>query len=101
MSAAVDRANFDELRRTVEELHSCEATYLSSEHVRESFEGTTVWDGVVSIFAINGHPAAPRCYAWSSESVSSGTRSVHAVLHLAPIESARDAVRASLAVKQR
>ncbi len=101
MSAALDRADFDELKRTVEELHACEATYLSSQHVRESFQETTLWDGAVSIFAVTGHLAATTCYAWSDHEPGSGRRSFYAVLHLAPIESARDAVRASLALKQR
>jgi hypothetical protein len=95
------KADFNELKRAVEELHGCEANYLTSQHVRESFEGKPVWDGMVSIFAIAGHPAATTCYAWSAEEPGSSTRSYYAVLHLAPIESARDAVRASLALKNR
>jgi hypothetical protein len=95
------RADFDEVKQTVEQLHGCEASYLSSEHVRESFDGVVVWDGAVSIFALSGHPAATRCYAWSDEKPGSSKRSFYAVLHLAPIESSRDAVRASLALRER
>jgi hypothetical protein len=101
VSVAASRADFDQLKGAVEELHRCEASYLSSQHVRESFQGTAVWDGAVSIFAISGHPAATTCYAWSDQKPGSSHRSYYAVLHLAPIESARDAVRASLALKQR
>ena len=97
----MDRSDFDELKRTVEQLHACEASYLSSQHVRETFGGTALWDGAVSIFALTGHLAATTCYAWSDHEPKSGKRSFYAVLHLAPIESARDAVRASLALKQR
>ena len=97
----MDRSDFDELKRTVEELHACEAAYLTSQHVRETFDGTTLWDGAVSIFALTGHLAATTCYAWSDHEPRSGNRGFYAVLHLAPIESARDAVRASLAFKQR
>jgi hypothetical protein len=93
------KADFGEIRKAVEELHGCEANYLSTEHVRESFGGRPVWDGGVSIFAVTGHPAATMCYAWSAEEPGSNTRSFYAVLHLAPIESARDAVRASLALR--
>jgi hypothetical protein len=85
----------------VEELHACDASYLSTQHVRETFDGTALWDGAVSIFALAGHPAATTCYAWSDHEPGSGTPHFYAVLHLAPIESARDAVRASLAIKQR
>lgn len=97
----MNRSEFDELKRTVEELHACEAVYLSTQHVRETFDGTALWDGAVSIFALTGHPAATTCYAWSDHEPVSGKRSFYAVLHLAPIESARDAVRASLGLKQR
>ena len=99
--ALVTRANFDAIRKTVEDLHECEASYLSTEHVRESLDGTTVWDGAVSIFAVAGHAAATRCYAWSAEEPGVPQRHYYAVLHMAPIESARDAVRASLALKHR
>lgn len=97
----LDRSDFDELKRTVEELHACEATYLSTQHVRETFEGAALWDGAVSIFALTGHAAATTCYAWSDQDGKSGQRNFYAVLELAPIQSARDAVRASLALKQR
>ncbi len=97
----MDRSDFDELKRTVEELHACEASYLSTQHVRETFERTVLWDGAVSIFALTGHAAATTCYAWSDHEPGSGNRSFYAVLHMAPIESSRDAVRASLAIKQR
>jgi hypothetical protein len=97
----LDRSDFDQLKRTVEELHACEASYISTQHVRETFQGTALWDGAVSIFALTGHLAATTCYAWSDHEPGSGKRNFYAVLHVAPIESARDAVRASLALKQR
>ncbi len=96
-----DKSDFEELKRTVEELHVCEASYISTQHVRETFRGTALWDGAVSIFGLTGHAAATTCYAWSDHEPGSGARSFYAVLHLAPIESARDAVRASLAIKHR
>jgi hypothetical protein len=99
--APVTRADFEAIKKTIEDLHDCEASYISTQHVRESFGGTTVWDGGVSIFAITGHPAADTCYAWSAEEPGSDRRHYYAVLHLAPIESARDAVRASLALRHR
>lgn len=97
----MDRSDFDELKNAVEQLHGCEATYLSTQHVRETFEGTALFDGAVSIFALKEHPAATTCYAWSDHEPGSGQRGFYAVLEIAPIESARDAVRASLAIKQR
>jgi hypothetical protein len=95
------RADFLVLKQAVEALHQCEANYISSEHVRETFEGTVVWDGAVSLFGVTGHPEATMCYAWSAQEVESGARVVYAVLRMEPIDSSRDAVRASLALKRR
>jgi hypothetical protein len=92
--------DFDAIRAAVEELHGGAATYLTSEHVRESLGGRTVWDGHVAVFGLAGHPAATKCYGWAAEEPGSSQRTFYAVLHSAPIESSRDAVRASLALKQ-
>jgi hypothetical protein len=98
--AETSRADFTALKQAVEELHHCEANYISSEHVRESLEGKVVWDGSVSVFGITGHPAAKMCYAWSVLEPGSSTPVLYAVLRMAPIDSSRDAVRASLALAQ-
>jgi hypothetical protein len=42
------------------------ATLAQSIPVRETFEGKTVWEGVVHVFDLAGHPTATRAYAWSS-----------------------------------
>jgi hypothetical protein len=95
------RADFDVLKQAVEELHGGEANYISTEHVRESLEGTVVWDGMVSLFGIASNPAATMCYAWSTQETAGPGRDVYAVLRMAPIDSSRDAVRASLALRRR
>jgi len=94
------KTDFLILKEAIEELHHCEANYISTEHVRESFEGTAVWDGAVSLFGVTGHPAATMCYAWAVEEPGSVARSIYAVLRMEPIDSSRDAVRASLALRQ-
>ena len=94
------KTDFLVLKEAIEELHGCEANYIASEHVRESLAGTVVWDGAVSLFGLTGHPAATMCYAWSAEEAGSDTRTVYAVLRMEPIDSSRDAVRASLALKR-
>lgn len=95
----MSKADFAALKQAVEELHACEASYVTSQHVRESLGGKPVWDGEVAVFGVTGHPAATTCYAWSVEAPHSNRRIVYAVLHYAPVQSARDAVRASLALK--
>ena len=96
----MSKADFVALKQAVEELHGCEANYLSSEHVRESWGEALMWDGSVSVFGLTGHPAATICYAWSLENRETGARLVYAILRVHPIETARDAVLASLALKQ-
>ena len=88
------------LKQAVEELHRCEANYISSEHVRESLGDTLVFDGAVSLFGLSRHPAATMCYAWSVQEPGEPAPVVYAVLRMAPIDSSRDAVRAALALKQ-
>lgn len=91
---------FLELKHAVEVLHGCEANYVSSERVRESWGDTLVWDGEVSVFGLTGHPASTMCYAWSAQDPERATRVLYAVLRLPPIQKGRDAVLASLALKQ-
>jgi len=93
------RADFMVLKQAVEELHGCEANYISSEHVRESFGDTLIFDGAVSLFGLSAHPAATMCYAWSAQEQSGSAPVIYAALRMAPIDSSRDAVRASLALK--
>jgi hypothetical protein len=50
---------------------------------------------------VKGHPATSTCYAWSADDPETGELTVYAVLHYAPIESSRDAVRATLATRRR
>jgi len=40
----------DQLKRTVENMHGGTATLAQSVPVRETFEGKTVWEGVVHVF---------------------------------------------------
>jgi hypothetical protein len=86
----------EELRKAVEGLHHCKAAHMFSERVLEEFRGEKVWEGLVHQFAISGHPTAKTCYAWSSEVPGSSNRQFYAVLKLGPVQTARDAVRASI-----
>jgi hypothetical protein len=64
--------------------------------VVEKFGEQTVWSGVVSIFGLEGHPKAERCYAWSSPIEGSTKRRYYAVLHIPPVDSPEKAVRAAI-----
>jgi hypothetical protein len=91
----------DQLKRAVEAQHGCTATFVQSVPVKETFEGATVWDGVVHVFQIHGHPKAKEAYAWSSPIEGSDKRRFFAVLHLPPVTSPVEAVRAAIVAEQR
>ncbi len=84
------------LRKAIRDLHDCEATYLASVSVKESFQGLPVWEGVVSLFILEGHPEASQCYAWSHAIDGSDKRRYVAVLKVGKVDSAVDAVRVAL-----
>ncbi len=65
--------------------------------VKETFQGKTIWEGIVEVFEIRGHPKAPRVYAWSHETDDPKNPRRHVtVLHIAPILSAEAAVKAAI-----
>src|SRR5438874_458058 len=88
------------LRDAIRKLHGCESEHIESVPITERFQGKTVWDGVVEVFALRGHPRAQRCYAWSYAQDGGGDRFV-AVLELPPVDSARRAVQAAIAAEAR
>src|SRR4051794_28284949 len=86
----------DQLQRAVEGQHGGKAVLVEAVPVFESFNGRPVWEGVVHVFDLEGHPTATRAYAWSSAIDGSDKRRFHAVLHLGGIRSPLDAVRAAI-----
>jgi hypothetical protein len=93
--------SLDQLKHAVESQHGCTATLIQSVPVKETFEGKTVWEGVVHVFQIHGHPKATRAYAWSSPIEGSDKRRFFAVLHLPPVTSPVEAVRAAIVAEER
>jgi hypothetical protein len=86
-----------ELQDVIRRLHDAEAKHVESVPVKEVFQGKTVWDGVVEVFDLIGHPTAFRVYAWAHETDDPQKPIRHVtVLHLHPIKSAQDAVRAAI-----
>lgn len=84
-----------ELQDVIRKLHGVESRHVESVPVKEEFQGKTVWEGVVEVFELIGHPKASRLYAWSHAANGQQTKHV-TVLHIAPIMSAADAVRAAI-----
>lgn len=88
--------NASELKRAVESQHGGMATLAQSVPVRETFDGKTVWEGVVHVFNLEDHPKATRAYVWSAPIEGSDKRRFFAVLHMGAIKSPQDAVRAAI-----
>jgi len=86
----------EDLRRAIERLHNCQASFLEDVAVVEMFGDKTVWSGIVSVFLIKNHPQTDKCYAWSSPIEGSTKRRYYAVLHIPPVDSPEKAVRASI-----
>jgi hypothetical protein len=74
---------------------------VESVRVKETFQGKTVWEGVVQVFDLSGHPTASRCYAWFYLVDDSGKRKFFAVLHQGPVDSPQTAVRAAIVAEFR
>jgi hypothetical protein len=91
----------EELQRVVERLHEARARLRTVTPVVERFRGDTVWEGAVHVFDLDDHPLATVCYAWTSPVGEGDQRRFYAVLGAPPINSAADAVRASIVADHR
>src|SRR6266581_718829 len=96
-----DMSEATQLKIAVEHMHGGTAQLTQSVPIRETFDGKTVWEGVVHVFDLTGHPTATRAYAWSSPIEGSTKRRFFAVLHQPPVDSPQAAVRAAIVAEQR
>ena len=53
------------LTEVFNKVHACEAKHVETVPVIERWQGKTVWEGEVEVFALSGHPKASRGYAWA------------------------------------
>ncbi len=90
-----------ELKRAIETQHGGTATLVQAVPVKETFDGKTVWDGVVHVFDLADNPKATRAYAWSSPIEGTHRRRFYAVLDVPPIDSPVAAVRAAIVQEHR
>jgi hypothetical protein len=87
----------DDLKDIIHNLHGAEATHRESVPIKEVFNGETVWDGIVEVFTLRGHPKTDTAYAWSHDTDDPENPKRHVtVLHLGPVTSAAAAVRAAI-----
>ena len=89
----------DELRDAIHALHGGKAYHRESVPVKETFNGQTVWDGIVEVFDLKGHHKTNTVYAWwhdNGKEVQPVT-----VLHVHPALTPIDAVRAFIVQEYR
>ena len=91
-----------ELGETIHRLHGAKAKHSKSVPVKEDFEGQTVWDGIVEVFDLTGHPQTDKAYAWmhDTENPKRPKRRV-TVLNIPPVVSPETAVRAVIVQEYR
>ena len=87
----------ENLKRAVEKACSCKARHLRTRAITEGFEGDHVWDGVVEVFKLDGHPRAKRCYAFLF--AEDGKTVLKTVMGVSPVNSVLSAVRMAIAGK--
>ena len=56
-----------DLQDVIRRLHGVESKHVESVPIKEMFQGKTVWEGVVEVFELIGHPKAPKVYAWAHD----------------------------------
>jgi hypothetical protein len=87
----------EELRDVIYKLHGAQATHRQSVPVKEVFNGNTVWDGIVEVFDLRGHPKTNMAYAWTHATDDPASPKRHiTVLHIPPAVSPETAVRAAI-----
>jgi hypothetical protein len=86
----------EELQDVIRHLHGVEARHVESVPITEQFQGKTVWEGIVEVFELIGHPKAPKLYAWAYETENPKRPRHVTVLHIPPVISPLLAVRAAI-----
>lgn len=85
--ASLEQAKANQLKCTVESQRGCRAALTQTVRVRETFQNQPVWQGVVHVLELEGHPKDTHTFAWSSPIEASYKRRFFAVLQLGAIKS--------------
>jgi hypothetical protein len=92
----------EELQNVIRRLHGVESSHVESVPVKETFQGKTVWEGIVEVFDLHEHPKAKRLYAWAHDTDNPMKPRRHVtVLHLPPVVSPVTAVQAAIVQEYR
>jgi hypothetical protein len=49
------------LQDVIRRLHGVDSKHVQSVPVKETFQGKTVWEGIVEVFELKGHPKPQGC----------------------------------------
>jgi hypothetical protein len=80
------------IQKALKQAHDVETAHVKSVPIRETFKGETVWEGIVEVFDVKGHPHVRRAYGWQYE--ENGELQYATVPGVVPINSPLGAVRA-------
>jgi hypothetical protein len=87
----------EKLRNVIFQRHGCKSSWIESLPVHDVFNGKIIWDGLVEVFRLSGHPKANIVYAWIDQSGKDDTRAlIETVLELPPVDSPLSAVQTSM-----
>jgi hypothetical protein len=88
-------SHITELQDAINKLHKARATHVESVPMREAHQGRTVWEGVVEVFRLRGHPMTNRIYGWVHDTDDpKHPKQYVTVLHVPPVVSPQTAVQA-------
>lgn len=91
-----------ELQELIQKMYGVQSMHIDSVRVTEVLEDNTVWDGMIEVFELHGHPRAPIVYAWALNMNKPGMpKKYFAVLHLNLVDSPEAAVRAAIVPQRR
>ena len=54
------KQDIEGLKDVIRRLHGVESSHVETVPVKESFQGKTVWEGLVEVFHLYGHPKAKK-----------------------------------------
>lgn len=70
--------------------------HIDSLRATQILEDNTIWDGMIEVFELSGHPKASVAYAWTQNTLEPGkAEKDFAVLHLNSVDSPEAAVKAA------
>lgn len=89
-------ASIEALQEIIRGFQYGESVWVEAVPVTETFQGDVVWEGVVQVFDLVGHPDVQRCYVWSYQTDDTENRRFFVVAHTPTVNSPVAAVQAAI-----